>query len=180
MEIFCRSDRMCKREVKHPYATGPPDPPAAVQIGNITWDSVTISWVPGYSSGLHQTFLLRVTLDSGPPRLLEAHGSPYKVGGLSPSSEIGIAVAGRSALGAGPFSEPDVVVTTAPGIPPDLLAIYLKIINEFSCSILICNNIFDRYLRLPINSIRFRSLTKTFRARIGLVILPDKNCLGNI
>lgn len=44
--------------------TSAPDPPLSMTVLNVTHDSVTISWVPGFDGGLKTSYRIRYKADN--------------------------------------------------------------------------------------------------------------------
>lgn len=90
---------------------GRPDPPYNIRIVNSSYDSVVLSWTPGYSSGLPQQFRIRYhsvgSDDTKYADVFPSNSTVFGLAGLDPAKEYIFSLAGRNMLGESDYSRED-------------------------------------------------------------------------
>lgn len=65
---------------------GKPEPPSDIQVLNITYDSIILSWVPGFDGGLEQKYRVRYHIPSSGTKgfmYTDAQSPPFTLQGTS-------------------------------------------------------------------------------------------------
>ena len=97
-----------------------PDPPLALRVINVTSNTVTLKWVPGFDGGMPQSFQIRFKpsdhtsyfyADAYPTNATE-----FTISQLAPETEYVFAVMAYNALGQSDFTTDVVKAVTAKGM----------------------------------------------------------------
>lgn len=95
---------------------GRPDPPESLRVVNITHDSVILTWIPGFSSGLPQHFRIKYkksgTEEFAVADVVPSNSTIYGIKNLEPGSEYVFAVVARNALGESEVLEKETITFT--------------------------------------------------------------------
>uniref|UniRef100_A0A2C9LCF1 Uncharacterized protein n=1 Tax=Biomphalaria glabrata TaxID=6526 RepID=A0A2C9LCF1_BIOGL len=101
----------------------PPEQPLNVTAGSITWESVMLTWVPGFDGGMSQRFFIQFYSTgtsfglSQKLEVLPTSSRYFNVTKLHPSKTYTFQVVAENDLGFGPASLPVVVTTSSLLIP---------------------------------------------------------------
>ena len=67
-----------------------PEAPTNLQVYNVTWESATLRWTPGFNGGFPQSFVVVYTSAYQTPTQINVHNSPedstFRIGGKSLSN----------------------------------------------------------------------------------------------
>ena len=97
------------------YATSRPDPPSYLKVHNVTYNSVNLTWTPGFDGGFSQTFKIRYQkegaenyqyVDVAPPG-----ASSFEVQDLKVDTKYSISLMAFNKIGASAYT-PQVLVGT--------------------------------------------------------------------
>ncbi|XP_023230472.1 nephrin-like [Centruroides sculpturatus] len=95
---------------------GRPDPPESLRVVNITHDSVILSWIPGFSSGLPQHFRIKYKKSGSKEfivtNVVPSNSTVYGIKNLEPGTEYVFAVVARNALGESEIQEKETITFT--------------------------------------------------------------------
>ncbi|XP_024084429.1 nephrin [Cimex lectularius] len=108
--------------------TSIPDPPTNLAVYNVSHDSLTLGWEPGFDGGLPQTFRLRYrpasTIGSGSPPNYRyedtGNVTKYVVTGLELATQYVFSVMAQNRLGASRYLPDTLKATTSSVAPPSL------------------------------------------------------------
>ncbi|XP_037082277.1 nephrin-like isoform X2 [Pollicipes pollicipes] len=99
-----------------------PDPPTGLKVVNVSHDTATLSWSPGFDGGLLQMYRIRYSEANGGDEfhykdVQPANISVFTVAGLQPSSQYSVSVMAYNKLGDSGFSRDEIRLKTS-GTPP--------------------------------------------------------------
>ncbi|KAM9852134.1 nephrin [Aulostomus maculatus] len=114
-------------------STSHPDPPTSFQLVNVTHDSVTLEWIPGFNGGLRQRFRIRyrwvraasfLYVDVFPPG-----ANIFTVTDLQPVSIYNFSVNALNSMGESDYADNNAVLTiTTKGGPAAYLTAVLTVV----------------------------------------------------
>lgn len=95
--------------------TSRPDPPSYLAINNVSYNSVNLSWTPGFDGGFNQTFKIRYQRD-GVVNFQYVDVAPYgaksfEVQDLKVDTKYAISIMAFNAIGASAYTTPLLVST---------------------------------------------------------------------
>ncbi|KAL3885257.1 hypothetical protein ACJMK2_025345 [Sinanodonta woodiana] len=90
-----------------------PDPPINLSTLSHTWESVILSWEPGFDGGYNQSFVIYVNSIYGLREVNLSSQTSFNVTGLMPQTRYSFTVAGKNIRGGGNKSESLAVQTDA-------------------------------------------------------------------
>ncbi|XP_062322635.1 nephrin-like [Osmerus eperlanus] len=96
-------------------STNHPDPPSGLSLLDVTHNSITLEWIPGFDGGLEQRFRVRyrwaqsasfLYVDVYPPK-----ANVFAVTGLSPATAYNLSVNALNAIGESSYADNNAVLT---------------------------------------------------------------------
>ena len=95
--------------------TSRPDPPSYLKILNVTYNSVNLTWTPGFNGGFNQTFKIRYKRE-GADNFQYVDVSPqgtdtFEVQDLKVDTKYSISIMAFNSIGASAYTAPIIVST---------------------------------------------------------------------
>ena len=95
--------------------TSKPDPPSYLKILNVTYNSVNLTWTPGFDGGFDQTFKIRYRREGVENyQYVDVHPSGitnYEVQDLKVDTKYSISIMAFNSIGSSPYTSPIMVGT---------------------------------------------------------------------
>ncbi|XP_044063572.1 nephrin isoform X2 [Siniperca chuatsi] len=105
-------------------STNHPDPPSSFRQVSVTYDSVTLEWIPGFNGGLQQRFRIRYRWDQSASFLyvdvFPPTATTFTVTGLQPVTTYNFSVNALNVIGESGYADNNAVLTITTKEKPEL------------------------------------------------------------